>query len=274
MSCPECGGVIHEDEETGELYCLKCGLVVLEKTPTLEPTPHEIFSDDKRFGPKLTRLLPDSGLGTLIKGGRKSFSRIHNTISSDGESRSLRKLLSEVVWVSSRLGVSREVSERAAALCRIAVSKKPPRCPLRALAASAIYLSLKEMGFTRTLQELSAAADIPLSTVAKCLGFYVFTLGVRNRQPEPEAVISRIGNALELGREVCWEAEQIYTKLRSRGLTAGRRPVVVASAALYLVCRRRGIRLPASRIAEAAGISDATLRKLVRAAANIDGLMG
>jgi transcription initiation factor TFIIIB Brf1 subunit/transcription initiation factor TFIIB len=130
------------------------------------------------------------------------------------------------------------------------------------------------MGFIRTLQELSVAADTPLSAVAKCIGFYVFTIGVRNRQPEPEAVIARIANALELGRDICGEAERIYERLRGTGLTAGRRPRVVASAAIYLSCRKQGLRFSAARIARAAGVSDVTVRKLVKAAGSLDGLIG
>jgi transcription initiation factor TFIIB len=270
MICPECGGVINEDEDTGEYYCMRCGLVLGERIPTSEPTPHELFGEDRRFGPKLTKLLHDNGLGTVIKPSR-SAGRVYK-VESKREKRILRRLLSEVMWVSSRLGVSKEVGERAAMLCRMAISKGVQRRGARALAASAIYLSLKEMGHPRSMQEVAAAADTPLGPLSRNIGFFVFTLGVRNRLPDPEVLIDRIARTLNLGGAVCGEAERIYEVMRREGITAGRRPQAVASAALCLACRRLGISVAVSRVAEAAGVGDVTVRKLVKAAGGLAGI--
>ncbi|MEM3095573.1 MAG: transcription initiation factor IIB family protein [Nitrososphaerota archaeon] len=272
MICPECGGIVKEYEESGELCCTRCGLVIGDKIPTTSPTPHELFGDDGRFGPKLTKLLEDGGLGTVVRRGSQYHMTWASRLQSKRESSVLRRLLSEVLWVSSKLGVSRDVSERAASLCRMAVSRGVPRCGARALAASAVYLSLKEMGFARTMNEVAAASDTPLGPISRNVGFFVFSLGVRTRQLEPEAVILRIAQTLGLGSTVCMEAGRIYLKLREAGITAGRRPQAVASAALYMACRRLGMRIPASHVAEAAGVGYVTLRKLVKAALGVDGI--
>jgi|GEM_PF-1087008 len=269
MICPECGGFINEDENTGEYYCVRCGLVLGERVPTSEPTPHELFGEDRRFGPRLTKLLHDDGLGTVSRPVRTTG---RMWVESKNEKKILKRLLSEVMWVSSRLGVSREVGERAATLCRMAISKGVQRRGARALAASAIYLSMKEMGCPRSIQEVAAAADTPIGPLSRGIGFFVFTLGVRNRLVDPDVLIDRIARALDLGGAVCSEAEKIYGLLRENGITVGRRPQAVASAALYLACRRLGISLSVSRIAEVAGVGDVTVRKLVKAAGGLSGI--
>jgi len=231
---------------------MNCGAVVEERALSTEPSKKMFLDAEKGLGPGLTHLLHDQGVGT-IKTGRYSPPR----------EKLLSHLLGEIVWISDKLGLPKVVAEKAGELGRRAVAQGLFKRARKASAAATVYVAAKQYGLGKTLREVATASDIPLSMLNHEISKIVFELKVKVRPINYELLITRIGRILNLQPEIVEEACTISRNSRLTNNLMGRRPSAVSSAILYMVCRRNGLKIPFTRIAEAAGVSSTTLRKTV-----------
>ncbi|MEM0443601.1 MAG: hypothetical protein QXS57_04735 [Candidatus Caldarchaeum sp.] len=210
------------------------------------------FNGKNSVGPGLTSLLHDRGLGT-VKTGR---------LSSRSE-KLLTRLLSEVVWISDKLVLPRHVAEKAGELVQLAVAEGVFRRSRRASAAAAVYVASNYLNYSRTLQELAAAADVPVALLARELSRTVFGLNLKARAPDYEMFMHRIAKSLELDHGVLEEGYRILKEWRERNLVAGRKPSSVAAAAVYFACRKLGVKVYVARLAEAGCVSASTIKRII-----------
>ncbi|MCS6769219.1 MAG: hypothetical protein NZ570_02140 [Candidatus Caldarchaeum sp.] len=251
--CPACGSLDKRyDKIAGEVLCAACGTVIAEREPSTKPSKKMLFDGKHGVGPGVTNLLHDRGLGT-VKTGRFS----------SAEEKLLSRLLSEVVWVSDKLCLPKPVAEKAGEIVRLAVDRRVFRRARRASAAAAIYIASNHMGFSKTLNEVSAASDAPAALLAKEVSRIVFGLNLKFKTPDYEALTSRIAKSLELEHEVVEEACRLLREWRVRFLVMGRKPSAIAAAAVYVACRSRGVKISMTRLAEAGGVSAPTLKRIV-----------
>ncbi|MEM2973487.1 MAG: transcription initiation factor IIB family protein [Candidatus Caldarchaeum sp.] len=251
--CPFCGSAERRyDQAVGEVICASCGTVIAEREPSTTPPKKMFFNGKNSVGPGLTSLLHDRGLGT-VKTSR---------LSSPNE-KLLSRLLSEVVWVSDKLVLPKHVAEKAGELVRLAVAEGVFRRSRRASAAAAVYIASNHLNHSKTLQELAAAADVPVALLAKEVSRTVFGLNLKAKAPDYEMFMHRIARTLNLEHEVLEEGCRILKEWRERNLVAGRKPSSVAAAAVYFACRRLGVKVYVARLAEAGCVSAPTLKRII-----------
>ncbi|MEM4189238.1 MAG: hypothetical protein QW544_01810 [Candidatus Caldarchaeum sp.] len=213
-----------------------------------------MFFDGKdSVGPRVTELLHDRGVGT-IKTGRLS----------PAEEKLLSRLLSEIVWISDKLALSRLVAEKAGELSRKAVAQKVFKRARKASAAAAVFLALNQYGLVNTLEEVAAASDVPVNMLNREVSRMVFGLRVKVKPPDYEALMTRIGKNLGLEPQLVEKAVKLCNDLCLGRMLMGRKPSAVAAAALYTACVNNGLKIPFTKLAEAAGISTLTIRKTIR----------
>jgi transcription initiation factor TFIIB len=85
--------------------------------------------------------------------------------------------------------------------------------------------------------------------------------GLRIASPDPASELSRIASRAGLGGITERRAVQILDKVKNDSLVAGKRPVSIAAAALYLAAGQTSQYTTQIRVAFAAGITTITLRK-------------
>lgn len=254
ITCPECGGVIKFDDIAGDIVCVKCGYVMQDRYATLSPSGDEFMGEKARVGLPLTHRLHDYGMGTTpaeMQQERKS-------------EKLLQRILGELHWVASKLKLSAEVEEIAAKICRNAVKKKAINRSSRAAAVAVIYIALKAVGMGRTLYDLSLACNTPLKPLARQVRRLMVKLQMKPLVDDPEKMVSVVLKRLDLPSDLEIEAIDVIKVMRKIGLSQGRKPQAVSAAAVYIVCKRKGIRISMSRISSEMGISEPTLRKLIR----------
>ncbi len=267
MSCPECGSTdIRLDEESGDLFCSACGYIVEQRVATLKPDSSELLGDGARIGPPLTSRLHDQGLGTLIPQRNERLAKLQTVVATDGYvERLMTRLLGELHWLASRLKASDDVVEIAAKYCRQAVVKRVViRCS-RATAAALIYIALRETGMIRPLQEVALAANAPLRMVFRSYRKLVLELGLKPRQEEIPYIVSLLLKRLELPHILEERAMEVVEMLKKRGLVQGRKPQAISAVAVYVAARGSEHRVPLARVAATAGISEPTLRSIIKA---------
>ena len=172
LDCSNCNTAkIVTDDVIGELICSSCGCVISQNTEDRK-AEHRVFlegSDNTRTGPGTSPKRHDRGLFTTIGIQNKdstgkplllktasTFGRLrkwdNRSQTKNSSDRSLRKALSELDKIQSKLGLSDTVIERASVFYRKAAERKlVSGRSIKGIAAACLYASCRDLGHTRTL---------------------------------------------------------------------------------------------------------------------------
>lgn len=256
-NCPECGGRVTLDKTTGDLVCVDCGYVEESREATMEATFSDTVGSGARAGPPLTKRLHDGGLGTSPPRGKAG-------LLDTPSDRLLRRMLMELYWISSRFGLSDDVREIAAGICRAAVRRGVITRCTRTAAAAVIYLALRGSGASRTLNSVALVSNVPPKPLARYVRRISYELKLRPCGNAAERLVAFLAERLGLKHEVEVRALEILEELSSSGFSQGRRPQTLSAAAVYLASLERGRRIPLSRLSAELGVSEPALRALLK----------
>ncbi|MEM3437714.1 MAG: transcription initiation factor IIB [Nitrososphaerales archaeon] len=281
--CPKCGkGPMIVDSTSGELFCSKCGFVVKEKIEEVGPEWRAFSKEEKedrsRTGIPSSLAMHDMGLATII--GSKDIDASGKSISAfmkstierlrtwDSRSqvhepadRNLRQAFSELDRLADKLSVSDVVIERAAYIYRKALEKGLVRGrSISALIAAALYAACRDMEIPRTLKDLSAVSNIKKKDIARCYRLLLRELDLKMPVVDPIKCVSRITSKAKLSEKTKRRALEILKKAEEMKTSAGKDPMGLAAAALYVACVLEGENKTQKDIAEAAGVTEVTIR--------------
>jgi transcription initiation factor TFIIB len=279
--CPRCGkNNLVTDNESGELFCGKCGFVIDEKVSNTGS--ERVFSDStvnkSRTGDGTSLTRHDQGLSTIINPINKDSSG--NPLSSsmktslkrlrvwDSRSRSknsvdrnLQQALNQLLKMKEKLSLSNSVGEKAAYIYRKALEKGLIRGrSIPALIAASLYAACRESEIPRTLNEISESADIKRKELSGCYRLLLTELELKMPVVDPTSCIAKIASNTELSEKTKRYAVKILRKAESGQLMAGKDPMGMAASALYLASLETGNNITQRSIAEASGVTEVTIR--------------
>ncbi len=249
--CRDCGSPLIQ--VGGELVCPSCGCVA-ETIPYMGPewradSPRE-HQRRARAGAPLTPLIHDLGLATKDHG-----------VKLRRDERRLSEALSQLHGIAGRLGIRGAVEETAASILRKALRSLPAQIPAQAMAPASLYIASRIHGIPRGLRELSKHAGVEENLLAQTYKAISSALGLKPPARGVEEVARRLVRELGLDGRVMDEALTLLGKLRSMGLTHGRKPETLASTCIYLAAKRLGHPVSQRRICGKTGISPTTLKR-------------
>ncbi len=252
--CRECGSPLIQ--VGGELVCPSCGYVA-ETIPYMGPewrtdSPRE-HQRRARAGAPLTPLIHDLGLTTQGLGIRLRR-----------EERRLTETLSQLHGIAGKLGLGGAVEETAATIARKALKMLPNNTPTQAIASASLYLAMRIHGLPRSLREVSIKAGISHHTLSRAYNLISQKLGLKPPMRRAEEVIMRLAKELGLNGRLVEESLNLLGRLRSRGLTQGRKPETLASTCIYLAAKKLGQPISQRKICGLTGVSTTTLRKTLK----------
>ena len=189
--CPRCAqGKLVTDNESGEMFCSKCGFVITEKLQESGPEWRSFTQDEHgdraRAGAPTSLTMHDMGLATIINpinkdaSGRPLTASMKSTIERlrtwDSRSqvhepvdRNFRQAFSELNRLKDKLAISDAVIEKAAYIYRKALDKGLVRGrSISALMASALYAACRDTETPRNLKDVEQAANIKRKDIARC----------------------------------------------------------------------------------------------------------
>lgn len=282
QKCPACGNRrMVTDENSGELFCGKCGFVVTDK---LEDTGAEwrSFSNDEtnraRAGAGTSITMHDMGLSTIIGPANRdstgkplsanvksSIERLRTwdsrTQAHSSADRNLRQALNEMDKLKDKLGLTDAVIEKAAYIYRKAMEKKLVRGrSIQGLVAACLYASCRNTETPRTLDDIAGGINIRRKDVARCYRLIFRELDLTMPVVDPVKGISRIASIAELSEKTKRKAIAILDKAKKIGMVAGKDPMGIAAAALYLACISTGEVKSQKDISIASGVTEVTIR--------------
>src|SRR5574337_1629232 len=257
--CPRCGkGPMVTDNTTGEMFCGGCGFVLTERVeesgPEWRSFSKEEHEDRSRTGTPTSLAMHDMGLATIIgpadkdASGRPLTASMKSTIERlrtwDSRSqvhepvdRNFRQAFSELNRLKDKLAISDAVVEKAAYIYRKALEKGLAKGrSIPGLIAAALYLSCRETGTPRTLNEVARRINVKKKDVSRCYRLLLQELDMTMPVLDPIKCMSRIASESGLSEKVKREALKILEKANEQEISAGKDPMGLAAAALYLSC--------------------------------------
>jgi len=281
--CPECGGtnLVH-DYDTGETVCGSCGLVIQDLTMDKGPEWRAFTQEEKesrsRVGIPASYSVHDKGLSTSIgRIDRDAFgrklplstrlqmwrlrkwqirSRVHSSID-----RNLAQAMAELDRLSDKVSVPGPVKEKAAVIYRKALDKGLVRGrSIAAIAAASLYAASRITGTPRNLREISQSSLVGRKDVARCYRLLLRELDIHMPIADPMTFLSKISERATVSGQIRGMALKVLQEAKERHISAGKDPMGLAAAALYIACMQYGEKKTQKDIADAAGVTEVTVR--------------
>ncbi|WP_100181970.1 transcription initiation factor IIB [Candidatus Nitrosotenuis aquarius] len=280
--CPSCAkNTIQVDAVTGEIYCRNCGYVAAEKIEEAGPEWRSFSNDESdksRVGAATSLTMHDMGLSTVIGSADKdatgkplsasmknSIERLRTwdsrTQAHTSADRNLRQALNELGKMKDKLGLADAVIEKAAYIYRKAMEKKLVRGrSIHGLIAACLYAACRNTETPRTLDDVAESINIRRKDVARCYRLIYKELDLKMPVADPTKGIARIASMANLSEKTKRKAMEILNKAKVIGMVAGKDPMGLAAAALYLACVSNGEIRSQKDISVAAGVTEVTIR--------------
>jgi len=281
--CPECTSknLVH-DYDSGETICGDCGLVLYEQMMDKGPEWRAFTQEEKasrsRVGMPTSYSIHDKGLSTAISQvdrdafGRKLpqstrlqmwrlrkwqiRSRVHSSVD-----RNLAQAMAELKRLSSKVFISAPIREKAAVAYRKALDKGLVRGrSINAIAAASLYAACRKSGSPRTLSEIAEASLVGKKDVARCYRLLLQELDFHMPTSDPMMYISKIAEKTGISGKTQGAAIAILRIARQKRVSAGKDPMGLAAAALYIACLQNTEKETQKDISEAAGVTEVTVR--------------
>ncbi len=283
FNCLRCGkNSLLTDEVTGERFCAKCGYVISEKLDATGPEWRSFQkiggADPARTGAPSSLMMYDMGLSTIINPSNKDASgkplstSMKSTIKRlriwDSRSQSqrpvdknLRQALTELNNLKDKLAISSSVIEKSSYIYRKALERKLVRGrSISAMIAASLYAACRDTETPRTLKDITNASNVKRKDIARCYRLLHHELELKMPVVDPIQCIARISSKLDIIEKTKRHAIKVLQKAQEQNESAGKDPMGLAASALYLSCVQTGVSITQRDIAEAAGVTEVTIR--------------
>tara|TARA_Y100001949_G_scaffold148012_1_gene132187 strand:- start:342 stop:1190 length:849 start_codon:yes stop_codon:yes gene_type:complete len=269
------------DETTGELFCSFCGFVITEKITEGGPEWRSFSNeggDRSRVGAGTSITMHDMGLSTIIgtqnkdatgkpleSSMKKSMERLrtwdNRSQAHTSSERNLRQALSEMDKLKDKLTLTDMVIEKAAYIYRKAIERKLVKGrSIHGLVAACVYAACRMTETPRTLDDVAEGINIKRKDVARSYRIIFKELDLKIPVADPVKGVSRIASVAGLGESTKRKALVLLNKAKKIGMVAGKDPMGIAAAALYLSCISTGGSKTQKEISIASGVTEVTIR--------------
>jgi transcription initiation factor TFIIB len=280
--------VLITDPESRENICKKCGMILSDKIQAIINRPEwydtfdpmvETKDRQHRTGTAISLARYDMGLSTVIgKTNRDASGKIINAamhtimqrlrtwdsrarIRTSSSDTSLIHAFNELDILKDKLALPDALVEKAAYMYRKAKNNGLTRGrTISGLVAACVYAACREMNTPRTLKDIAAAANISHKHLAKIYRVLLIELDVKVPLIDQTKCIAKVANKANLSEKTKRQAITVMDEVTKKQISAGKNPMGFAATILYLSCLKTGENKTQVDIAQAAGVTEVTLR--------------
>ncbi|AIF84296.1 Transcription initiation factor IIB (TFIIB) [Candidatus Nitrososphaera evergladensis SR1] len=179
--------------------------------------------------------------------------------------RGLTKAFDELNRTRVKLSLSETMVEKAAYLYRKAYERKLVRGrSISSLLGACIYLACRELDTPITLKDITAAGNIKRRDVSRSYRLLLTELDIKVPLVDPMRCVAKIANKAQLNERILRQALSLMRDVAGTGVQVGKAPMCFAATVLYIACRKSGSNITQRNIAEAAGVTEVSIRNRVR----------
>jgi len=270
------------DLESGELICSSCGLVISEKIQETRPEWRAFnnaeVNDRSRTGIPISLARHDMGLATVIgrtdkdASGRKIDAAMRSTMdrlriwdlrtqAHSSTDRNLKKAFEQLDILKGKVGLSDAIIEKSAYIYRKAQERGFIRGrSIPAVLAAVVYIACREMGISRTLNDIAIASNIRRTELSRTYRILVLELDIKVPMVDLMKCIVRVANKALITEKTKYRAMNTLKVVTQNGISAGKDPMGLAASILYLSCLNTGEHKTQLDISSAAGVTEVTVR--------------
>lgn len=221
-----------------------------------------------RVGDAENSLLSGSDLSTIIErpsgmtGDDSGFGNLSNRRTMNNSDRVLISAFREISGMADRINLPKNIVDRANKLFKqVYESKSLKGRSNDAISAACLYIACRQEGVPRTFKEICAISRISKKEIGRS-----FKLIVKNLETSVDLItsgdfMSRFCSNLELPNSIQKAATFIARKAVDIDLVAGRSPISVAAAAIYMASQASEMKKSQKDISEVAGVAEVTIRQ-------------
>lgn len=233
--CPACGEDSLDDSLSSiDPICRSCGIVVTEETPSHIA---ESLEQDETEGPRTW----------------SEYYKVRNSTEQQ-----IAAAFEELEDVGDRLRLESSERERAAKLyAEAAIETATDGRPASLVIAAVIVHATRLERNRRPLGCIAGFADVEVNSLSRIVSSLPAEVGFDTRTPAPQEYIPWLCSELQINPDSQERAITFVDELADQGRIAGKHPVGIASAAIYMAAG--GVRTQRS-IANSAGITEETIR--------------
>jgi transcription initiation factor TFIIB len=284
ITCSTCnikGNKMVTDLVSGEVVCSNCGTVAfdgIEENAKEWTNFNDRETDKSRIGMPFSLAVHDMNLSTIIgktnkdstgqlidAGMQATMNRLRiwdsRTLFRDSSARNFTTAFILLDKLKDKLGLTPSVVEKTAYTYRKVQEAGLIRGrTIGAVLVACLYISCRELGVSRTIDELAEASNIRRKAIAKIYREIVFHLQRKMPQVNCFQCIDKIANKIQLNERTIRHARDLMKKVLELEFSAGKDPMGFAGAVLYVSLQMDGKTIRQIDIAEAAGVTEVTIR--------------
>uniref|UniRef100_A0A1I8GT66 Transcription initiation factor IIB n=1 Tax=Macrostomum lignano TaxID=282301 RepID=A0A1I8GT66_9PLAT len=266
--------VLIEDYHCGDLVCSQCGLVVGDRVIDVG-SEWRTFANDgsnkdmSRVGSAENPLLESTELTTRIANtgresygvdpetGRPVYKNKKNLSIGD---RTLTSAFKEIDQMANRLNLPKSVVNTANKIFKQVYDSK--QCRGRAnetIASACLYMACRQEAVPRTLKEVCSVSHSNRRDIGKAFRKITKALDTNLKGISTTDFMSRFCSNLELNIAIQKAATHIAEKAMQIDEVAGKSPISVAAAAIYMACQASDTKKEKKEIGDIAGVAEVTI---------------
>jgi transcription initiation factor TFIIB len=284
-TCNRSGSTV-TDPDSGEVICNNCGMVITDKAQQSNAEWRSFGIDDmnnkSRTGIPISLARHDKGLSTLIGRTNKDASgqglnaatrtmmeRLRTwdlrTQANSPTDRNLRNAFNQLNTLKDKLMLPDAAVEKTAYIYRKVQERGLVRGrTIAAVLSAVVYIVCRETAIPRTLDDIAGLTNIKQKELARVYRLIVLELDLKIPMVDKTKCIVKVANKAMLSEKTRREAMKIMNVVTKKGISAGKDPMGLAGSIIYLCSTKNGENKNQIDIAEAAGVTEVTIRNRLK----------
>ncbi|CCH41577.1 Transcription initiation factor IIB [Wickerhamomyces ciferrii] len=290
LSCPECKVFPPELAERfaeGDVVCALCGLVLSNKIVDTRSEWRTFSNDDQngddpsRVGEAGNPLLDGNQLSTMIGYGQgdsragRDLNKAQSKSIVDKKDNALQSAYAKISMMCDAAQLPRIVQDGAKQAYKLSHDEKALKGKSQeSIMAAVIVVGCRKAQVDRTFKEICTLTRVPKKEIGRVFVIikkileqknqttttYMAQENIQSSQTSAEDLIRRFCSHLGLSIQLSNAAEHIAKRCKDVGVLAGRSPITIAAAVIYMVVLIFKADLAPAKIAEKLGVSDGTIK--------------
>ena len=270
------------DEERGEIICGPCGQILTEDISSYDSKSDyslDYFLNNTQSSTKTTLTIFDKGLSTIIDAKNIDFAgrrlspnntlrfksmRVWDSRSKLSSSeRNTRSALMMLDGVKQKLGLTKAITEHITWIYRKASALGLVRGRgTNEIMAASIYVTCREFGIPRSLDEISDALNVTKKSVSKYYRVLITLMDIKPEIANPVDCISKFCSLLNISEKTKRHTFVILQEAITNRIVSGSKPAAVCAGALYLACMVNDEHISQQEITKQTRVSSPSIRKI------------
>lgn len=281
-NCHVCrGSRLITDSHSCELICANCGLVIsdrenvsnsLDNTEDEFSVKHSAFTPLSRYDMGLYTIMHDTTrdanghmLDIITRSKMIRLKRLDTSTKNTSKNGNLRDVFEHLDNLKHVLSLSDAVVEKTAYIYRKARHRGLIRGRSRfSMLAACLYLACRELKTGRTMNDIIQATNLKKKDLSRDYRLLLFELDLKSPVIDPIKCVAKIANITCVSEWSKREAIDVMNNIIRLGKATGKHPMGLAASLVYLSCNKKGESRTQAEIAEAAGITEMTLRNRIK----------